>query len=151
LIWKDGGSLDADAACWSEQASLPAGGDDEGEGVLAAPSELGQIADQEGQGDVEKVDVGASGDLDAERLKDLGDDEHGPDLLEDDGGLGGPEQMEAEFALDQRERQFDVPAASVQPGDLTQGQGQRIADIGDVGEGRGPNRKRTNRTACLAR
>jgi len=61
----------------------------------------------QGHGDCVRINVGPAGDFQAQGLEDLGDDQNGPDLLEDDDGLGLPPQVELEVGLDQIDRQLN--------------------------------------------
>src|SRR6185436_11815639 len=68
LVGGQGRGLDADAAGRSEETGPAAGRDDDGDWILAVAGELGQVAEQQRQGDVEQIDAGAGGDLEAQRL-----------------------------------------------------------------------------------
>src|SRR5579884_109473 len=98
---------------------------------------LRQVLDHQGERDLKGIDTGPTGDLQTERLEDLGDDQDGVDLLLDHDRLPAPEQMQSEMRLDQIDRQLEVPPPGIELGDLADRELLRIADIGDVAVGRG--------------
>ena len=94
--------------------------------------ELGQVVDEQGQGDLKGIDLGSKSHLHADGLQDLGNDETGPHLDQDHLLLAAPQQMQPQILLEGQKAQFDVPAPHIEPRYLPQRQEQRIAHIGNV-------------------
>src|SRR5262249_51699235 len=77
---------DADAAGGADEPEPDAVGGERGDRVAALPPRrvLGEVFDQQRQGDVERVDPGGGGHQDPQRLQELGDRQDRPNLVEED-------------------------------------------------------------------
>ncbi len=67
-----------------------------------------------------------------QRLQQLGNREHRPDLVQDDRRLARPQQVQVEVGFGGVDGHLDVPAAGIEAGDLGQGQAPRREDVGEV-------------------
>ena len=90
------------------------------------------MLDQQGQRDLKGVAACLRSEMEAQRLHELGQDEHDGDLLSDEGPVAAPPVMQPEEGVDGQKRPFDLPASRVQAGDLAQGQLEGIEQLGEV-------------------
>jgi len=65
-------------------------------------------------------------------LQQLRHDEAAPDLLQQDVGLGTPQESQAEVLFQQQKRALDVPAPRRELGNVVHAEQLGIAHIGDV-------------------
>ena len=93
---------------------------------------LGCILHQQANGYFERVNPGLVGYLKPQCLKDLGNYERRPYLLENHHLLGRPEKTQLEVLLDQFERHLDIPPASVDLGHRWNRERTRVVNVGDV-------------------
>lgn len=100
--------------------------------LRAVPHLIGQLAQQQGQRPIVQVDLRPLGDLRPQGVRDLGDQEHAPDLGQDQIPVGRPEQVQPEIALDRLDGQRDVPAPSIDADHVRDGQGGGIEDARQV-------------------
>jgi hypothetical protein len=104
-----GRSGDPRAARGANARELAALLHDDPERVMAGRRQPGKVVHQQRQADLERVHPGPSGHLQPQRLHDLGDDQHCPDLLQHHLALGRPQEVQSQVARDRRDRELDVP------------------------------------------
>src|SRR5258708_19649964 len=83
-----------------------------------------QQLDQDGQRDLEGVDLGLGSDLQVQGMQQLSQDERSQELLEHQHRGRSPPQVQPQLAFEQFEGEFDIPSAGGQaPGGRQGGQG----------------------------
>ena len=83
-------SHNLEACALANEPQMAAKGEHPGDGALALTDEMGNVLDQQGQGNVEGVNVGLCRDFQAHGLQELSEDEHHPHLLHDEQPLATP-------------------------------------------------------------
>jgi hypothetical protein len=91
----------------TNEAEWLAIGEEPVEGGLPLADQLGDILYQQRQGDVKGVAAGLGGDLEAEGLPEVGQQEHDGDLLQDERELTAPPVVQAEQVFEGQESQFN--------------------------------------------
>ena len=105
------GGDDVGAPAGAQDARRGAALDQDADGVsVAGGSQLGEMAQEEGQRDVEGIDTRPHRQFQPQCLDDLGNAEHRVDLLHDQRRGGRPDEVQAQLAFDELERQLDGPA-----------------------------------------
>jgi hypothetical protein len=85
-----------------------------------------------GSRDVPDVDLSLHGHLKLDGMQDLSQDQHDPELLQDQGGMSTPPQADAQGAFEQFDGQFDIPTSGVELGNLLHAELAGIEHIGQV-------------------
>src|SRR5205823_8139880 len=91
-----------------------------------------QQLDEQMHGNVKRVDFGLHGHMQLQGMQQLGQNEGQPQLDQHQFGAGSPPDVQAQFALEQLEGQFNVPASGIELGDVTHGQVGGVQHGGQV-------------------
>lgn len=88
--------------------------------------------DEDMHRDVKGGDVGLHGDMQLQRMQQLCQNEGNPQLDQDQFGACPPPNVQTQFAFEQLERQFNVPAPCVQLHNVMQRQVRGTQHVGQV-------------------
>src|SRR5713101_3455699 len=108
------GGLDAKARTGADEPQVLATSDQHPQGIGMVVRQGRQVLEQERQRNVERVFMSLHGDLQAQGLQQLGDDERAPDLLQQDMRLGTPKQGQSQVRLECQKGTLDVPSPGVE-------------------------------------
>src|SRR4051812_24869415 len=112
--------------------SVSASFDKKGDRIFALLGQAREILDKESDRNLERIDASASGNLDLQAMNNLGDNQGCPHLLLNHSRLARPQKMKIEFTFEHLQRQFQVPTAMIEIGNLVERELPRVNDIGDV-------------------
>src|SRR5436305_9881824 len=88
--------------------------------------------DQQMQRDIKRINLSLPGDLQLQGMQQLCQNEGQAQLDQHQFGACPPPQVQTQFALEQLEGQFDVPAAGIELRDIAHGQLGRVQHVGQV-------------------
>src|SRR5579859_6625723 len=122
LLQRNSRRLDLQSAGGTDESQESAALDEMWDERTSRGRGMSQQLDQDGQRDLEGVDLGLGSDLQVQRMQQLSQDESGQELLEHQHRGRSPPQMQPQLAFEQFEGELDVPPAGVQAGHVEHGE-----------------------------
>src|ERR1700724_2110513 len=121
------------AAAWANETQEASAFDQHGHQCFSVSSRWGRKQlNQQMHRDVKRLHASLPGNLQAQGLQNLSQDESQPQLDQDDFLFGSPPQGDADLAFEGQEGQFDVPSTCVKLGNLQHGQLCWVQHIGQI-------------------